>query len=38
MCEENFVQYEVIVAEKKFFPGILTPVQQETRIVVAASL
>ena len=38
MCEENFVQYEVIVAEKKFLPGILTSEQQETYNVVVPSL
>jgi len=36
--EEKFVQYEVIVAGNKSYQGILTPAQQQTDILVAASL
>jgi hypothetical protein len=38
MREEKFVQYEVIVAGKKSYQGILTPAQQQTDILVGASL
>lgn len=38
MCEENFVQYEVFVAGKKFLPATLTTTQQETDMLVATSL
>jgi len=38
MGEENFVQYEAIVAGKKFLPVTLTATQQEIDILVATSL